>query len=156
VTTWDRVDEPVLRWIRDDWPLKLGERHQYTFETRPPEPIPELDDLPSDELHESLRRLYEAELIDGSVAEAMGGRTTWTNLRLTSLGLVAIGEWPDLDLIASAVGIHDVLDALADAAPEEERSFLQRAAGTVGRLGDEIVRSTLSGIAGDLGKDVVE
>ena len=155
MTTWDRVDEPVLRWIRDDWPLKLGERHQYTFETRPPEPIPELDDLPSDELHESLRRLYEAELIDGLVAEAMGGTTTWTNLRLTSLGLVAIGEWPDLDLIASAVGIHDVLDALADAAPEEERSFLRRAAGTVGRLGDEIVRSTLSGIAGDLGKDVV-
>lgn len=156
MTTWDRVDEPVLRWIRDDWPLKLGERHQYTFETRPPEPIPELDDLPSDELHESLRRLYEAELIDGLVAEAMSGRTTWTNLRLTSLGLVAIGEWPDLDLIASAVGIHDVLDALADAAPEEERSFLRRAAGTVGRLGDEIVRSTLSGIAGDLAKDAVE
>ena len=86
----------------------------------------------------------------------MSGRTTWTNLRLTSLGLVAIGEWPDLDLIASAAGIHDVLDALADAAPEEERSFLRRTAGTVGRLGDEIVRSTLSGIAGDLGKDVVE
>jgi hypothetical protein len=154
--TWDRVDEPVLRWIRDDWPLKLGERHQYTFDTRPPEPIPELDNLPSDELHESLLRLHEAELIDGLVAEAMSGSTTWTNLRLTSLGLVAIGEWPDLDLIASAVGIHDVLDALADAAPEEERSFLRRAAGTVGRLGDEIVRSTLSGIAGDLGKDVVE
>jgi hypothetical protein len=49
-----------------------------------------------------------------------------------------------------------VLGALADSAPEEERSFLRRAAGTVGRLGDEIVRSTLSGIAGDLGKDVVE
>jgi hypothetical protein len=65
VATWDRVDEPVLRWIRDDWPLKLGERHYYEFETRPPEPIPELDDLPSDELHESLRRLHDAALIDG-------------------------------------------------------------------------------------------
>jgi hypothetical protein len=60
----------------DDWPLRLGERHQYTFETRPPEPIPELDDLPSDELHESFRRLSEAGLIDGLIAEAMSGRTT--------------------------------------------------------------------------------
>jgi hypothetical protein len=76
VATWDRVDEPVLRWIREDWPLKLGERHQYTFETRPPESIPELDDLPLDELHESLRCLSETGLIDGLIAEAMSGRTT--------------------------------------------------------------------------------
>jgi hypothetical protein len=75
---------------------------------------------------------------------------------LTADGLVAIGEWPDLDRIASAVGIHDVLDALADAAPEEDRSFLRRAAGLVGRLGDEIVRTTLSRIAADVGKDVTE
>jgi hypothetical protein len=80
VTTWDRVDEPVLRWIRDDWPLKLGERHYYSFETRPPEPIPELDDLPSDELHESLRRLHDAALIDGLEAGFMSGKTRWTNL----------------------------------------------------------------------------
>ena len=129
---------------------------RYDFDTRPPEEIPELDGLPGDEFDRSLQRLHEHGFLDGYRSETMSGNVTWLRLRVTAPGLIVLGEWPDLDRIASALGIHELLNALAEAAPEEERGVLRKAAGLAGRSGDAVIRATLAQVSGAAGKEIVE
>jgi hypothetical protein len=48
---------------------------------------------------------------------AVVGKVSWSRLRPTTFGLIALGEWRDLGRIMSAEGIRAVLDALATLAP---------------------------------------
>src|SRR5918994_631209 len=96
---WDEVDVRVLRWAFAESPSLP--RWYYQFETDPPEEIPELDGLPGDEFDRSLTRLHGYGLIDGQRAQMMMGTTRWSNVRITALGLIALGEWPDLDRLTS-------------------------------------------------------
>lgn len=152
---WDSVDNRVLRWVFDDWGSSL-ENVVYQFDTRPSEEIPELDGLPGDEFDRSLQRLCEHGLLDGHRSEAMSGNVRWTRLRVTAPGLIVLEEWPDLDRLVSAVGIHELLNALAEAAPEEERGALRKTAGLAGRFGDAVIRATLAQVSGAAGKEAVE
>src|SRR6266540_5509492 len=57
--------------------------------------------------------------------------TDWSKLRVRASGWIVLGEWPDLERVATAASLHRLLRALADDAPEEERGALVRAAGVV-------------------------
>jgi hypothetical protein len=151
LTLWERVDERVLRWLAAQQPT-IGSV-QYRFETREPVPDDDLPGLSSLEVHESLERLESYGLVDGRTSSAMAN-TTWTNLRVTALGLIILGEWPDLDRVATAASVHLLLRALAEEAPESEKSALRRAAGVVGRTGDDIVRGTVADLAKTAGREL--
>ncbi len=87
--------------------------------------------------------------------EAERGETThyaiWSRLRVKADGLIILGEWPDLDRVASAQGVVTLLTELAaeTTSPEDQKS-LRKAAGAVGRLSEEIVNSALESVGGEL------
>lgn len=152
-TKWERVDEPVLRWIAT-LPPSLGMK-SYHLELREPEPFAELPGLSSRDVHESLLRLRSHRLIDGRESGAMRN-STWSMLRPTASGLIVLGEWPDLDRVATAASLHRLLRALGEEAPDEERGALVQAAGVVSRTADAVLRGTATDIAGTIGREAAE
>lgn len=82
--------------------------------------------------------------------------TSWHSLRVTAAGLIVLGEWPDLDRVTSAAGIHGLLNALADGAPEEARSALRRTAGTVSRTAVDVITRTVTALARDVGRGAAD
>lgn len=151
---WTRQDEPVLRWVLAN-PSTLSSRMSWTFSIRPDSPPSEIaDDLSDRDVHESLFRLASHGLIDGN-RQPTSGHEIWSRLRVTAHGLIVLGEWPDLDRIASATGIRRLLLHLADQAPEAERQPLQRAAGLVARMGGDAVRDALGELAADATRDAI-
>jgi hypothetical protein len=150
VTLWDRVDELVLRWVASLPPSLAFE--MWGLEERDPEPFEPIEGLRSDEVHQALERLASYGLIDGRASRSMRD-TTWSQLRVTAPGWMVLGEWPDLDRVATAAGLHRLLTALADEAPEEDRTAVRRAAGVIGRTADEVVRGTAADLAKALGKE---
>ncbi len=126
------------------------ELHEFEFrEPQAFEPIPGLD---SRDVDASLKRLVSYGLVDGTESPSMG-RTVWGKLRVTAAGWVVLGEWPDLDRVATATSLHRLLRTLADEAPEEERPALIRAAGVVSRTADEVVRGAAADIAKTIGDE---
>lgn len=150
-TLWETVDEPVLRWVAS-LPPSLG-MEIYEFAVDDPETFEAIPGVDSRQVNESLHRLLSYELIDGG-PEPPTARVDWTRLRITAKGLIALGEWPDLDRIATVATVHRLLRSLADEAPESERSVLRKAAGAVTRAGDEALRGTATDIARGLGRDL--
>ena len=149
-TLWERVDERVLGWVAS-LPPSL-DVDLIRCEEREPEPFEHIPEIDSRTVSESLRRLISYGLVDGRPSESMQS-TTWSRLRLTAHGLIVRGEWPDLDRVASAASIHRLLRAVAEHAPEEERSALVRAAGVVARTADEVLRGTAADVAGTIGRE---
>ena len=146
-TLWERVDEPILRWVASlDWP------NQVELELREPGAFEGVAGLSSLDVQQSLTRLRSHGLIDGNEFAAMQN-STWSGLRVTAAGLIVLGEWPDLDRVASAASLHRLLRALSDDAPEADRTALRRAAGVVGRYGDEVLRGTAADLAGAAGTE---
>lgn len=152
-TLWDRVDEPVLRWVASLPPSLSMESHD--LEVRTPEPFDPLPGLSTGEVHESLKRLVSHGLVDGRDAAFMES-STWSKLRVTASGWIVLGEWPDLDRVATAASIHRLLHDLAEEAPEAERGALRRAAGVVSRTADEVVRGTAADIARTIAREAAE
>jgi hypothetical protein len=152
-TLWDRVDERVLRWVATLPPSLAMEIH--LFEVARPEPFEPIPGLTSRDVHASLRRLVSAGLVDGSEGPPLQS-VDWSKLRVTASGWIVLGEWPDLDRVATATSLHRLLRALAEDAPEEERSALVRAAGVVSRTADEIVRGAAADIAGTIVREAVD
>src|SRR5687767_7021575 len=126
-TLWERVDERVLRWVAAR-PPTLTSSEILDFPTNPPQPFALIPELNTDEVGASLRRLHAAGFIGGK-----NDYESWHDLRLGPRGLVYLGEWPDLELVASALTLHRLMRAVADEAPAEEKDALTRAAGVVGR-----------------------
>jgi hypothetical protein len=127
----------------------------HELELREPEPFEALPALTSQDVHEALLRLQSHGLIDGRESKAMQS-STWSLLRVTAGGLIVLGEWPDLDRVATAAALHRLLRALAEGAPEEERSALVRAAGVVSRTADDVIRGTATDVAGSIGQEAVD
>lgn len=86
----------------------------------------------------------------------MGRSTLWWRLRVTAVGLQVLGEWPDLDRVASAVSLRNVLLQLAGEAPQDEQKSLKRAAGLLGRTSAAVVRDALAELSSDAAREVVE
>jgi hypothetical protein len=62
-----------------------------------------------------------------------------------------LGEWPDLDRVASAQGLTVLLAELADEASDaDDKKALRRTAGAIGRLGEGIVNSTVEALGNEL------
>lgn len=149
VTTWSEIDEPVLCWLfeRDADPEWKG-RIQLTLRPRP-EAFAELAGLDTVQGDAALVRLQDHMLIAGHRSEAIG-YSLWSRLRLRAEGLILLGEWPDLDRIASATGLQALLAALAEQAEDaEHQSTLRRTAGAIGHLGEAIVEDTIASVAAD-------
>jgi hypothetical protein len=149
-TIWERVDEPVLRWVAS-LPGLTGE--MYDLEVGEAQPFEHVPGLDSAEVDASLRRLLSHGLVDGRVAAATQ-TSLWSSLRVTAHGLIYLGEWPDLDRVASALSLHGLLRALAEQAGEDASPALRRAAGVVSRTSDDVLRGTASELAHDLGKEI--
>jgi hypothetical protein len=152
-TLWDEVDEPVLRWVFSLPPSLSMELH--TLELREPEPFEPIPGLDSRQIHDALSRLVSHGFVDGRESAAMQS-STWNALRVTAQGLIVLGQWPDLDRVASAAAIHRLLTALAEDAPVEERSALKRAAGAVSRTAAEVITGTVTDVARAAGREVVD
>lgn len=140
-TMWQRVDERVLRWVAA-LPPAFSNQEIYDFPAHPPVPFAALPGLDTAEVGASLRRLADAGFIAGHA-----DYESWWDLRFAPRGLVYLGEWPDLELVASAATLHRVLRAVAAEAPAQERDALVRSAGVVGRTVDAVVRDTLGEVA---------
>jgi hypothetical protein len=149
-TLWERVDEPVLRWVFSLPPSLVAELEN--LEEREPVPFPHIPGLHSLEVNESLYRLVSFGLVDGLDARAMAN-TTWSLLRVTARGLVALGEWPDLDRVVSAASLTTFLRRLAEEAPEDHRGALERTAGVLSRTADDVLKSTATDLAKTIGKE---
>jgi hypothetical protein len=148
-TLWQTVDEPMLRWLAS-LPAKDVFNLLLSLGTREPETFTHVDGITSIDARDSLRRLVSHGLISGREKESIGG-SVWYRLRVAANGLIVLGEWPDLDRVASAASLHRLLVALADEAPDQEKKGLRRAAGSIGNLGDGIVHDTVAEIAHEIG-----
>jgi hypothetical protein len=101
--------------------------------------------LGSRQVHEALTRLCDYGLIAGKVH--LTECAVWSHLRLTADGLILLGEWPDLDRVASFEGLQALLVKLAAGVEEkDERSAVRHAAGAIGRLGKGVVESELESL----------
>ena len=150
-TLRDRVDEPILRWVASLGSV-MGSATQLHLELREPEPFEAVSGLTTRDIQKSLLRLGSHGLIDGTETAAFGN-STWSRLRLTAAGLIALGEWPDLARVATAASLHRLLRALSEDAPMEEQAALRRVAGSVARAADEVLRGTASDVAGAVGEE---
>ena len=154
MTTWETTDEPVLQWVFSLPPVIGRDRPNgglYEFQKLQSEPCPDIGDHESRDVADALDRLYSHGLIAGN-CDDLGRESLWWNLRVSALGLRLLGEWPDYDQLATATGIRSVLLHLAKQAPEEEAGVLKKAAGVVGRAGDDAVGELVAEAA----KDVIE
>jgi hypothetical protein len=149
-TLWDRVDGPILRWVASLG--SLDSPAQLDLELREPVPFEGIAGVNSLDVQQSLTRLLSHGLIDGREFAAMQN-STWSDLRVTAAGLIVLGEWPDLDRVASAASFHRLLRALSDNAPDTDRTALRHAAGVVARYGDEVLRGTAADVAGAAGRE---
>jgi hypothetical protein len=148
VTIWSDVDEPVLQWLlkssdNAEWRSGMLELSLYGPEDCADELGLSLD---SRQLHEALTRLRDYGLIAGKLH--LSECAIWSHLRLTADGLIVLGEWPDLDGVASFEGLQALLARLAAGVEDnDERSALRRAAGAIGRLGKGVVDSELESLS---------
>jgi hypothetical protein len=151
VSTWDEVDERVLRWLLDqdsnpgwDGRIKLVVYGQ-------PQPFQNLNgEIDSRQADEALTRLHSHGLIAG-VRTGTAMAAFWSGLRLAPRGLILLGEWPDLDRVASLEGLQAVFAGLAKQAEDAgDRTALRRTAGAIGRLGEGIVDSTIESLGEEL------
>jgi len=153
-TTWTTVDERVLRWVLAQLPTLEQPSEIRDYPTREPQPFPEIEGLDTRQVSEALYRLKSHGLIDGG-EDDMGRMVLWWRVRVTARGLQVLGEWPDLDCIASAVSIRNVLLELAGDAPAEEQKALKRAAGLLGRTSAEVVRDALAELSSDATREAM-
>ena len=155
MTTWETTDEPVLRWVAAlPGPLVYHDIHEFNRSVPTPfDPIPGLD---SGQVAAALLRLSSASLIGGRFDD-LGSRLMCWNLYVAPRGLQVFGEWPDLNAVASAVGMRRLLLELADETSDPaEQGALKGAAGLVGRTTNEVIRDAIGELAADATKEVIE
>jgi hypothetical protein len=107
-------------------------------------------EIDSRQADEALTRLHSYDLIAG-VRTGTVIVVLWSGLRLAPRGLILLGEWPDLDRVASLEGLQAVFAGLANQAEDAgDRTALRRTAGAIGRLGEGIVDSAIESLGEEL------
>jgi hypothetical protein len=152
MSTWDEVDDVVLRWLfaQDSDPSWEGVTDKLVFRPTPEPQAAFGGELDSRQVDEALTRLRDHGLIAGDRSPTTH-HVRWWGLRVTADGLIVLGQWPDLDRVASAQGLVVLLSELAsDAQDDVDRKALRQAAGAVGRLGEGIIDSTVESLGSDL------
>lgn len=148
-TTWDAVDEPVLRWVQS---LPPSMETSELFDLHAARGSSPIEGLEPGEVDAALQRLVGY----GFVAANSDDFGLWWRLRLAPAGLRYFGEWPDVENAVSAATLRRVVRELADQAPAEQQDAVTRAAGVIGRTADGVLRGTLSEIAHAAGGDLAE
>ena len=154
MSIWAQIDEPVLRWLREtrDSPLTDARILELGLRTAT-ERCEEVPGLTTEQVDQALIRLLEHGLIEGERGET-SALANWANLRVTGSGLQVLGEWPDLDQLAGAVGLKLLLGELAiDARDPEDQSALRRLVGAIGEVGEGVALRTLSSAAAEVGEE---
>lgn len=155
MTTWEQIDEPVLRWVAA-LPNPLVHHDIQEFNRSNPEPFDPIPHLDTAQIGAALVRLSSAALIGGRFDDLGSSVLCW-QLYVAPCGLQVLGEWPDLDAVASAVGMRRLLLALAEQASDpEEQGALKGAAGLVGRTASDVIRDAIGEIAADATKEAFE
>lgn len=150
---WDDIDEPVLRWVHALPPI-LEQERTYEMAIREPVECHDIPGLRSDDVHASLVRLLDHKLISAENTHHSAG-ARWYSLRVSVQGLVVLGEWPDLDRVASVASLQLLLQEFAEASEtSEEKTALRRAVGAIGRIGEDIVKGTWTSVAGGVGSEL--
>jgi len=143
MSLWTARDEPVLRHLAEH----PRQDDVVWTQSRSDEPRPELPAVTEREFHRSMQVLGDAGYVahdDGQYDG--GGGCVFTHFQVTGAGMQALGLWPMFDELGSPAQLATLLDALGhDAATEEERTNLQRAASAVRRSAPEVVRAALTG-----------
>lgn len=152
MSTWDEIDELVLRWLlaQEADPHWTGMIRDLVMRPEP-EPQPAFDgELDALQVDEALTRLAEHGFIAGDRNETTH-YAIWSDLRVKADGLIVLGEWPDLNRVATAQSIVALLAELAiEASDPDYKKALRKAAGVVDRLGEDIIGSTLDTLGGEL------
>jgi hypothetical protein len=147
VNTWAGIDQRVLRWVLEQSDAPEWRSRIIELTLRPePEPCAEFDGGPNTlQMDEALLRLRGYGLTAGNRHETEAA--IWSHLRITADGLILLGEWPDLDRVASFEGVQVMLAALAKKAEDpDDKSALRRTAGAIGRLGQGVVETELESL----------
>lgn len=152
MSTWTDVDERVLRWLASKPPVLEQPSEIPSFAISEPVPFEEIEGVDSREVSDALYRLLMHGFIAGG-EDNIGNFTMWWQLRLGPKGLQYLGEWPDLDRVASALSIRNILLELAKEAPAEEQKALKRTAGLLARTSGEVVRDALGDLRSNSGGD---
>jgi hypothetical protein len=148
-TTWERIDLPVLKFVRN-FPYELRWRFDRKGATE------ELPEFEGEELDEALRRLEEHGLIRWGDRTETSGYFFFSRLRLAPNGLRVLGEWPPSDQAELGTVLVHILRELAGEAENdgEEAKPLRRAAGAVARLGGDVVFGVAKTELGRVGGDI--
>ena len=143
MSLWTTRDQPVLRHLAEHPP-----QHNILWtRSRSDEPRAELPVVSEREFHRSILTLADAGYVAYSKAEYEGGGgCAFEGFQVTGAGMQALGLWPMFDELGSPAQLAALLDALGrDAATEEERTNLQRAAAAGRRSAPDVVRAALTG-----------
>lgn len=143
MSLWSIRDQPALRHLAEHPP-----HHNLLWTlSRIDKPRPELPALSEREFHRSVLTLADARYVAyGNAEYEGGGGCAFEDFQVTGAGMQALGLWPLFDELGSPAQLAGILDALGrDAATEEERTNLQRAATAVRRSAPDVVRAALTG-----------
>jgi hypothetical protein len=147
-STWERVDEPVLRFV---WEAEYNAQYRFDREGSTEE-VPYLDGA---ELDDALRRLGQHGLIMWAERVETFGAYTYSRLRLAPDGLRVLGEWPPAERAQLGAAVVAILRNLAeDTDDPAEQKPLHRAAGTVAQLATNVAFDVAAGEARRLGGDL--
>jgi hypothetical protein len=150
VTLWATRDAPVLRHLAL-YPPRDGVLFTESRSDQPREGLPEVTETAFDE---AITTLADAGYLAWEQRETEGGGgRIYTAFQVTGAGKQALGLWPRFDALGSPGELAAVLEALSvDAATEEERTNLKRAADAVRKAGPELLRSLAAGVLGGLAR----
>lgn len=152
MTTWDDIDEPVLRFIGAQG-SSMPPAWAWKLELRPTVASTEVGGLDERQIDEAMLRLQSAGLVDARQRSETIAYAMWTRPRVTALGSMVLGVWPDLDHVDMVATLQTSLAALAEHEAEPARQIaLRRAAGFVGSLSEGIALKIIAGATGGLGK----
>lgn len=155
MTVWTEIDEPVLCFLAaqgSSMPPSWTWQLQLRPETVPSTEIERLDER---QIDEAMLRLQSAALVDTGQRSETIGYATWSRPRVTALGSMVLGVWPDLDRVDAVEALQISLSALADEEPDPQRaSALRRATGLLSSLGVTIALKLVSSAAAEAAGEV--
>lgn len=155
MTVWTEIDEPVLRFVAaqessmpPSWRWRLQLRPEAVTST-------EIDGLGERQIDEAMLRLQSAGLVDAAERSETIGYATWSRPRVTALGSMVLGVWPDLDRVDAVEALQVSLAALADKESDPQRAgALRHAAGLLGSLGTTIALKLVGSAAGEAAREI--
>lgn len=153
MTTWTDIDEPVLRFLAEQ-PASVMPGWDWHLALRPPVDSSEIQGLDERQIDEALFRLESVGLMDSRDRSETVAYAVWYKPRVTALGSMVLGVWPDLDRVDAVESLQVSLAALAEQEPDSERQgALRRAAAMLASLSGSIATRLAADAAAQAGGD---